>query len=202
MLPDINLLPKYERQNSLAFTLFITGLVTCLLLFAVLIYFFITLKDNLAETEESISQLTEEKSLLEARMNALMTEDESGGSFESAVTYAESYIIPTSDFIHELITLLPENSYLNNYNYDYQSVTVETQFETMNDAAGYIAVLQNSNYIDDVVINDITTLDPVAEQTAEEGMGSKFFDVIPRYIVNYSIDVNQAFLTREEGTDE
>ena len=201
MLPDINLLPKYERQSSIAYILFLVGLVISIVLFIVLIYFYFSTKNSLEDTEQQVNQLTQEKTILEERL-AQATTDDGADTLENAVAYAEHHIVPTSTFIDELFTLLPENSYISNYNYNYQTVDIETQFETMHDAAAYVEQLNESNFVRNVVVNQMNTVELATEQQEEEVNDERLFETIPRYNVSYSIDVNQNYLKEEGNKDE
>lgn len=201
MLPDINLLPEYERENSLLYILFWIGLIISFILFGVLGYFYFTEKNSMKETDSLLQELYDEKSQLEEQLAALTTEEETD-SIVNAATFIENHLIPTSDFIDELITLLPENGYLSNYNYTYQSVDIETQFETMGEAADYVSALLASNYVKDAMINEIYTFELSSEENEAGENEEEMFNVIPRYNVSYTIDVDQSFMREAGGGNE
>lgn len=56
MLPDINLLPEYERENSLLYILFWIGLIISFILFGVLGYFYFTEKNSMKETDSLLQE--------------------------------------------------------------------------------------------------------------------------------------------------
>lgn len=201
MLPDINLLPEYERENSLLYILFWIGLIISFILFGVLGYFYFTEKNSMKETDSLLQELYDEKSQLEEQLAALTTEEETD-SIVNAATFIENHLIPTSAFIDELITMLPENGYLSNYNYTYQSVDIETQFETMGEAADYVSALLASNYVKDAMINEIYTFELSSEENEAEENEEEMFNVIPRYNVSYTIDVDQSFMREAGGGNE
>ncbi|AXI09690.1 hypothetical protein CUC15_12485 [Oceanobacillus zhaokaii] len=198
MKPEVNLLPKYERYNNVPFILFIIGLVVCLLLSGTLICFYVTTNGELTKAEANVSQLTEEKTLLEARVNILNTNDSS--TLEGAIAYAEQYVVPTSTLVDEFIVLLPESSYLSYFLYDYETVQVETQFEVLTDTANYVEALTNSAYMKNVVIDEVETFDHETEDIDEEM--DRRYEVIPRNHAHYSLEVNKEALVEEEETDE
>lgn len=201
MLPDINLLPEYERENSLLYILFWIGLIISFILFGVLGYFYFTEKNSMKETDSLLQELYDEKSQLEEQLAALTTEEETD-SIVNAATFIENHLIPTSAFIDELITMLPENGYLSNYNYTYQSVDIETQFETMGEAADYVSALLASNYVKDAMINEIYTFELSSEENEAGENEEEMFNVIPRYNVSYTIDVDQSFMREAGGGNE
>lgn len=199
MLPEVNLLPKYERSESVLFHIFIAGLLLCTLLFAVLGYFYFTAKSDLNETEESVSNLTQEKNLLEANINSLNPEQTT--SFDQALTFVESYQTPTSLLVNEFIKLLPDQGYLSELTYDYDAVTVETQFETMTDASVYIRDLVDSAYLNHVEIDYMETF-TLEEETEETEQLEDMYEAIPRYLVSYSVQLNHPSLAGEEENNE
>lgn len=201
MLPDINLLPEYERENSFLYILFWIGLIISFILFGVLGYFYFTEKNSMKETDSLLQELYDEKSQLEEQLAALTTEEETD-SIVNAATFIENHLIPTSAFIDELITMLPENGYLSNYNYTYQSVDIETQFETMGEAADYVSALLASNYVKDAMINEIYTFELSSEENEAGENEEEMFNVIPRYNVSYTIDVDQSFMREAGGGNE
>ena len=197
MLPEVNLLPKIEGQSSVHYIIFLSGLILCLLLFGALIYFSFTTKNNLEEVNQNINQLEKEKTAFEQRLENLDTE-ETTNLYGSAASFVEHQIIPTSNFIDELIVLLPEHGYLSKYEYNYQGVQIETQFETMTDVAAYIVVLNSSDFIENVQVNQMNTfeIDDVSEDNEE------IYDIIPRYTVNMTITVNERYLIQEAEGNE
>src|SRR5690625_515642 len=131
MIPEINLLPKYERQNIVLYRLFIIGLIVVLLTFIGLMYTFFHTKANISKVEEQNEQLAEEQVLLETQLaNAGSNKPE---SLEAVVSYAEKQVFPTSMLIEEFNNLLPGNAYLTTYDYVFGNVDIEAQFETKSD---------------------------------------------------------------------
>ncbi|MFD1066568.1 hypothetical protein [Oceanobacillus locisalsi] len=199
MLPEVDLLPKYERGESILFKVFIAGLILCVLLFAVLGYFYFSTKATLADTEESVNALTQERDILSAEINNL--ESEQTTAFDQAIVFVENYDSPTSLFVDAFITLLPENGYVREYAYDYDSVTVETEFETMSDASAYIGHLNDSAYMNNVEMDYMETF-TLEEEAEETELQNDMYDVVPRYRVSYSLQVDHQSLAGEEENDE
>lgn len=196
MLPDINLLPKYERQNSLPYILFLSGVIVSLLMFALLIFFYFNTKGSLEDSHQNLSKLNQEKSLLEEQLASLNTGTQ-GGSVEDVVTYIDQHMIPSSFLVGELLDILPDKGYLSDFNYNYQSVDIVTQFETMSDAAAYVVALNQSEYVKNIQVGQMNTME-LDGQDREEENEDDIYSNLPRYNVSYSIDVDQATL-REAG---
>ncbi|RDW16339.1 hypothetical protein CWR48_16985 [Oceanobacillus arenosus] len=198
MKPEVNLLPKYERYNNVPFILFIIGLVICLLLAGALIYFYVTTKGELNDAEANVSQLTDEKTLLEARVNALNTND--SATLASAIDYAEKFKVPTSKLVDEFMELLPDHSYLSYLLYDYETVQLETQFEVLTNTAYYVDALTNSPYMENVVVDKVETFEHGSEDPNAKIENQ--YEIIPRNHAYYSLDVNNEALIEGEETDE
>lgn len=184
MLPEVNLLPKYERSESILYRIFIIGFIFIILASGVLGYFYFSAKGHLNTAEESITALNEEKAVLETRLHAVNTEEKV--SLKEVVAYLESYHIPTSMLIDELVTLLPAHADLSQFSYDYHSIDIETQFETIPDTSAYIANLIESAYLDEVVINRI---EAILQGESENILG---------YHADYSMQINHQNLAGEE----
>ena len=196
-LPDINLLPKYERQSASTYYVFIAMII---ILFTSLLflgcYFFLT-KHKLQETEAKYEQLNIEAEGLKAQVEQL----ESGGtpSLEQAVSFVESHSIPTSVFITELNDLLPEQSYLSEYEYGSQVAKVTVDFETLDIVAGYTTKLIKSDLIKDTKIDEVETF-VLKEEEQEENQ--VMFDTIPRYKTVFTLQVDKQKLKGESREDE
>lgn len=185
MLPEINLLPKYERQSSLAYSLFIAGIIIFILLFVAIIYFYIVFKGSFHKTEQQLQQLEQQKALLEESLAAYQLDDKKR-LLEQAVSYAEQLTMPTSQLIDELRTMLPPNGQLTTFRYNEQNVEIETVFHSMTDAADYVYELNESGFVKDVTIQQMS-------HSGEE---------VVNYTVLYSIVVNPEKLTEEEISNE
>src|SRR5699024_4999579 len=155
MIPEINLLPKYERQNIVLYRIFIIGLIAVLLFFIGLTYTFFHTKANISKVEEQNEQLAEQRALLEAQLaNAGSNRPE---SLATVVHFAEKQVVPTSMLIEEFNHLLPSNAYLTTYDYIFGTVDIEAQFKTKSDISTYIGSLLDSDYMNDVKLNRVET---------------------------------------------
>lgn len=202
MLPDINLLPKYERQNSLGYILFMIGMIVCLLLLVGLIILYFYTRGTLEETNNHLTEAEQEQAILEERLASLEQDDQSE-AFDTAVTYIEQQIVPTSYLINELIVILPDQSYLSSYDYTKELVTIEAQFETMSDTAAYVEALNKSEVITSVQVDQIDTFELESTETEEEQEedSTEIYQTIPRYDVSYTLEVNHRYL-REKGEED
>lgn len=193
MQPDINLLPKYERQSSFISIIFISAFVIWLLITALLIYQYVSTKSSLKQVNTQVEQLTEKKTNLEQEVAAMQSVERA--SLASAVEYAESVTFPTSRLIDNLINSLPEHAYFSNYDYNEGEIKIQSQFETMDVAADYVAKLVASDYINDVKIEKVEAFDI-------EGSDQISFNTVPRYDVTQLLQANIQKLKEEADSDE
>ncbi|MED4851168.1 PilN domain-containing protein [Caldifermentibacillus hisashii] len=193
MIPEINLLPEKDRvsQRSMFIVLAISMIWVFLLIFMVIQYF--QIKGDIAVFQSKEEMLTAQKAGLEKQ-----TEDATNEvGYPEAVAYIEKYIVPTSNVIKELIHLLPnDKSYLSNYSYDGNNVTIQTQFESLDMVASYVSKLNGSKFFTDVKVDSISTF---SLEESEDNAEAINFKEMPRYDVNMSIVINLSSLLPAGG---
>lgn len=193
-LPDINLLPKFERE-SYTKNLIILILIALIIISYILIgfYYFYT-KKQLETLNENYSNLNEEVHLKTTELEQL----QSGSSLlEQAISFVENFQIPTSIFITELDNLLPDNSYLSEYQYNNGSTNITVNFESLDKVAQYTTSLTNSNYIIDTKVDQVETFSLGESNEVEEQ-----FDTIPRYRTNFTLITDKQKLKGESTEDD
>lgn len=207
MLPDINLLPKYKRERSLLYILFLAGLILAILFTGFLGYQYITVHNELKAANEQNKELTEQKETLQVQ--TAKQEPNQKEAMKEAVAYAEKYVIPTSKLIDQLMAFLPTTGYMSQYNYNEGEVVIESHFETMTDASSYMAKLNASDFIKNPIVNRLETFDleaPEANADSEDEADNQaelsIFELLPRYQVTYSFEINPAQLKKETEENE
>ncbi|WAA08875.1 PilN domain-containing protein [Fervidibacillus albus] len=194
MIPNINLLPERDRKTgTFAWMFYIFIGIWVILLFTIGFQYFQTKTDN--ETlQREIDSLTLDKAVLETKV--MEQSNNVGNDFQAAVEYVENLPLPTSKIITELLQLLPnEHSYLTYYSYTGGNVSIETAFETLDSVAAYVTALTNSDMIRDVQVDAISTTSFDSNEEVE-----MYFDILPRYNVLITIEVNISSL-RSTGGD-
>ena len=193
-LPDINLLPKIERE-SYTKNLIILILIALIIISYILIgfYYFYT-KKQLETLNENYSNLNEEVHLKTTELEQL----QSGSSLlEQAISFVENFQIPTSIFITELDNLLPSNSELSEYQYINGSTNITVNFESVEKVAQDTTSLTNSNYIVDTKVDQVETFTLGESNEVEEQ-----FDTIPRYRTNFTLITDKQKLKGESTEDD
>src|SRR5690625_4516813 len=113
-LPEINLLPDYRREGSAPSILFFIFVALIIIAFIVMGHLYSMTQSNLDRGTSEENQLTDKTDSLELQKATLETDDDS--RYEQAVAFAQNYAIPTSVLISEIDHLLPDESYLREYN--------------------------------------------------------------------------------------
>lgn len=196
-LPDINLLPKYERQSSSTFYLIIAMLIIILVSFILLGFYYFSIKNKVQTAEAEYEEISLKVEELEAQVQQL----EVGGTstLDQAVGFIENHNIPTSMFITELNDLLPEHSYLSEYEYANQVAKVFAHFEQLDTVANYTTELTTSDYMLDTKVDKVETFG-LKEEIPEEDIVN--FNVIPRYEAEFTLNINKQKLKGESAEDE
>ncbi|WP_062355439.1 PilN domain-containing protein [Bacillus kwashiorkori] len=195
MLPEINLLPKYEKENSIIQLIVLIFIILWALLLSFIVFQYFQTKSDKQVLDQRIETLTLEKSTLETKLTNQNSEEKA--TLADAVNYAQMLTAPTSKLVEELLALLPENSYLSSYSYGSSQLSVQTQFESLDIVATYVRSLVASPFFTDVKVNNISTF--TIEEVADS---EEKYDTIPRYDVSFSLSVNRSALVLEDGGED
>ncbi|HLS67103.1 MAG TPA: hypothetical protein VK029_08945 [Pseudogracilibacillus sp.] len=196
-LPDINLLPQYERHSGRSFYAFIIFFLLIVLSFVLIGVFYFTTKSKLVDVEAQLDELATRAEQLQIELAALETDGSS--SIETAVTFANQNTYLTSILIEETVDLLPDHSYVKEFDYDVRETNITAHFERMDRISQYTTDLTTSNVTEDVKVNEIDTFELKEEMIEGEEI---LFDVIPRYELHMSVQVNKDALKEAEEQDE
>lgn len=197
MVPEINLLPQFERRKSSNLLLIMGGIVIGLLIVFLCIQYF-SLKKEINGLEAEETQLVVERDLLSAEISSVNPEEQ--GTHSTAVTFVEKVSYPVSPLIDEIYSLIEANTYLRSYLFDETGILLSADFETMNEISLYIEKLLNSNYFSDVKVESVSTFEPVGEQDAETEDVN--FDVQWRYSATIHLEINESYLSEGGTRDE
>lgn len=193
MVPEINLLPQFEKRKSSSLLVIISAIAIGLLL-VLLCFQFFTLKKDIKSLESEETQLVEKRDLLSAEVSTIDNGDQ--GSHSSSVAFVESVSYPVSPLIDEIYSLIESNSYLRSYQFGEAGILLSVDFETMNEISSFIERLLNSAYFSDIKVETLSTFEPAGgqEQTKEE-VDEVNFDVQWRYSATIQLDINQSYLS-------
>lgn len=187
MLPEINLLPKKERQSSFYFYLLLGLLILCLLVVSYVLYAHFQTKGQLEQATKKETTLIEKETTLQAKKTELDKRDED--TLEEAVERTKKQVFPTSILMNHLLVLLPEEGYLREYTYNFGAVEIHAHFETMNEISTYIERL-----LEDAQAKEVNTFR--LKDTGEVGRETReaidtYYEKTPRYDAVFELQMNR-----------
>jgi type IV pilus assembly protein PilN len=209
VLVEINLLPQKQPRSSTSLKLIIL-MALAFILISLLIFWQVQkntneinqLEANIASYEQSITSLQQDVSA------------ESTNSYvelSNAVDWSLSYPIKSVAILKHLNSLLPERGFLLSYSYtETGTISLNVQFDTKKEAAYYLKWLNDSEWVEDVKLSQLsssqieTTEDTAEEGTTAEDMDTETESYLPRYTGSFEITLNREKikLTEQvEGTE-
>jgi len=190
-LPDINLLPTYERRGEGAPIVFYLFFFITIASFILIGVFYFIYKNNLETAETEYDTLQAEEESLEAELASLDIAE--GESHRSAVEFVENQIYETSELITRLDDLLPRDSYLNHYTYRTDETSISAHFDSLETVAAYTTELNEDELFLDVKLLNINN---VRQSDDEEDSETEYYEG------DYDIQVNRQLLKKESKNDE
>ncbi len=136
-------------------------------------------RNAFSEKEELVTEL------------ALLRESE-GEDLETSVQFIEHISYPVSPLIIELNRYLDEHAYLRSYSFEHDTLSFAVDFETITDVSNYVDDLLRSPYVKDVIINGMSSFDPVALEEDQ-------FKVIDRFANTFEVLIDLNYLREVEG---
>lgn len=189
MTPDINLLPKRDRQSAGKKLLFlVTGIIFALLFIGIGTQYFIVNK-NIDRLQAEKQTEEAEKIQLETKVAALQSPVVA--DLATSVRFVESVSYPVSPLLTELLKYIPVNTYVRSYMFTENTITFDVDFETLSTVSTYIGDLDGSAYFTDVKVESISTFHP-KEDGEEEKTTS--FDEVERFANTITVTIEPSYL--------
>lgn len=188
MVPEINLLPKRERQKSnfiLILAISLVLLITVILL--LFIQYFSVNGDIETLTAEETYKVAEKEDLTQLVNEINMSGQ---GDLQTSVTFSESVSNPVSPLLIEVNKLLEKHTYLRQFEFVDQTILISVDVETMTSLAKFVDKLLVSNYFLDVKVESVTNFDLSNSSESVE----KRFEIIPRYSAIINLNIDQSYL--------
>lgn len=189
MIPDINLIPKLEKSQQGSKLLYILLGILTLLALTLLTWQYFSARVEVVELQSEETNLIAQRDQLSEDLATMQPGNE--GSLEQSLQFVEIVSYPVSPLIDEIQGLQPNNSYLRNYSFSPESVSISIDFETLSDVSTYVSRLNNSAYFIDGQVLSITSSGLGEELGTEDETD---FDVIPRQSVEITLLINETYL--------
>lgn len=189
-IPDINLIPNNEQEDGQSKLFFILLGILVMILLAVMSWLYFTAKAEVTSATNEKQTLQTERDALQLELSTLQGAEQ--GTVEESLAFIEHISYPVTPLIEETKGLLPENTYLREYDFGESAVTFSVDFETLHAVSTYISRLEGSPYFLDVQVGTIEEfeLGSEGEQQNEETR----FSEVPRYTVEVTLAIDNAQL--------
>lgn len=192
MLPEIDLLPKKERQSTVYLYVFLSLILVCILAIGYVIFAYFQSTQQLEQATQMETTLTEKEANLQGKKTKLEQPDTD--TLTAAIERTEAQAFPTSILMNHLLLLLPEDSYLREYKYKFGAVEVHSHFNTMRDISTYTERLLASPFVTNVKVDKVK-----AFRLKNEGETSRatredielYYEKIPRYDVEITFQMDR-----------
>jgi len=189
MIPDINLIPKLEKNQQGSKLLYILLAIIALLVLSLFLWQYFSARAEIAELKREETNLIAKRDQL--NQDFVTQQPANEGTLEQSLQFVEMVSYPVSPLINEIQGLQPSNSYLRNYSFSAESVSISIDFETLSDVATYVSRLTNSAYFTDGQVLSITN-SGLGEDLGTDDTTD--FDVIPRQSVQITLLINESYL--------
>jgi type IV pilus assembly protein PilN len=195
-LIDINLLPQKETKRT-TFTYSLVGAAGLFILLA--LFMILSWQNTIADTKKTDEKIEMTKQLIEVQQTKILGAEavNSIGELNKAVQGMVDYPVKTVPLLNELISLLPERGFIQEFEYsDRTIINLTLQFDSSRESAFYLSRLKTVEWIKEAEILEITT---------EKVGGSEEEKILPRYSAMYTLHFDSdklAALLSEKGEEE
>lgn len=198
MIPNINLLPKLEKERSGPIWLYIVSIVVVAIILALFIMQYFGAKSDLTSLIAQQQELTTERDDLQMQLSVLQGMNQ--GSLEQSVQYVENVSYPVTPLVNETNNLLPDFSYLRSYVFSEESVVITVDFETMTAISDYLESLLASPFFTDTQLASVSNFEVDPNAKTEEDNDAKYSQ-IPRYTTSITLSINKSYLATAGGDE-
>jgi type IV pilus assembly protein PilN len=194
MVVDINLLPKKEPKNVV---FLISTVIVLLLVMATASFFYVSMQKAEAKINSLTQELKQTRVLQAAEQQKLANVQslQEVQELEKTVKWAKQYPMKTVLLLRKMTKLLPERGFIMSFSYaEDGAVNVTVQFDTSEEAAYYLKLLSDADFVTDVQLKSLATM---KEKSDEESIEAEK-NVLPRYLAQYELHVNKDALKQEK----
>ncbi|UYZ20930.1 hypothetical protein [Mesobacillus jeotgali] len=196
MLVEINLLPKKEHRKSSQLIIAAITILFIAITFSIIYLQGSSYENEMKQVDQKISNLQKLNNLQQEKL----AEENAGNSvikLQEAVQWAEKYPVQTVPIVRNIISLLPERGFIQNFEYsNMDSILVSIQYDASRDAAFYLSSLKQSEWVKEAELLNVVALeisDDAEENNSSDGV------TLPRYSADYKIVYRPEFFKLEAG---
>lgn len=188
MIVEINLLEEKEKKNitphfiSLLTLLFIVGVGAILYL----------QKQELMDTKQALASQTTQLQAQQAQIQQVLNDKQlkQRKQLASMVDLVENSLFPTISITEDMIALLPEHGYIEQYGFTNEKLNLQVRLDTFQDISAFLNHLQEKPYINEVNLTNIST-EPMSQDSSK-------YNIRPRYHASYQVTFLQKSTIEED----
>ncbi|WP_342525242.1 PilN domain-containing protein [Chryseomicrobium sp. FSL W7-1435] len=184
MNPEINLLPVFEKRKPESFLGLILFIVVLGALIVFLAIYLMGIKQDAADLAAEEQNLIAQRTALQQQVTS--TDPEPEITYADAVLFVETNSYPVSPLYEEIQNLADANTYVRNYSFSPEAITLAVDFETKSEIAFFVENLMKSNYFANVQVDSILEFEPLSTTEEPEGIVEEE-QVAPRYTASIRI---------------
>jgi len=196
MIPNINLLPKLEKEKSIPSWLIAVLIALVAIVLAFFIFQYFTAKSEITKWTAEQQVLTAKRDGLKKQLTGLQSTTQ--GSLNQSVKYVENVSYAVTPLMKETKNLLPEFSYLRSYKFSEENVVMTVDFETMSSVSSYIEALLVSPYFTDIQLGKVSNFEVGPDNKSETDKKVNQFTDVPRYTADITLVFDKEYLAGGE----
>jgi type IV pilus assembly protein PilN len=190
MLVEINLLPQKQRKRSTNYRIILYMLFAFLLCMILLYWQVQRYNQEIDQLQVEITNY--EQSIAEIQQEVNMESSSSYVELSNAVDWSSKYPIKSVAVLRHLTSLLPERGFLLTYSYtENGALNLTVQFDTKKEAAYYLNWLNDSEWIKEVKLSQLTTSQTEASVNPDLETQETAEEYLPRYTGNFEITLDR-----------
>lgn len=198
MVPEINLLPQSEKKNTSSTFLYAILIAITAILLAYMIMLYFGAKSDLTALSKEEQSVTLQRDELQQKVTAAT--NLSAGSLAQSVKFVENVTYPVTPLITETERLLDEHTFVREYEFNEESMTVTIDFETVNAVSTYVEKLGASAFFADRQVETIDEMDVALGDQTKDKTNEEKLNEIPRYTAKIKLFIDYAYLAQgKEG---
>lgn len=192
MIPDINLIPKLEKEQNTSKWVYILLGAIALLVLSFLIWQYFSARIAIASLQPEETALIQQRDQLNASLEELTLSQQD--SFDVTIEYIDLISYAVLPLINEIENLQPNFAYLRQYSFGTKSVSIVVDFETLSDVSDYVSRLENSPFFIEVQLSSVSQFDPGETTGYDTGGTEEDFNVVPRHTANLTLLIDEIYL--------
>ena len=194
MVPEINLLPQSDKKNTSSTLVYTILIAVTAIALAYMIVLYFGAKSDLTTLSKEEQSVTVQRDGLQQK--AAEATNLSAGSLAQSVKFVENVTYPVTPLITEIEQLLADHTFVREYEFNEDSMTVTIDFETVNAISTYVEKVGSSALFADQRVDTIDEMDVALGDQTNEKTNEEKLNEIPRYTAKIQLFIDYAYLAQ------